>query len=1173
MASTGIPEFVQSLGDSRLLSNAQIRTLQQQLRGQSLNAESLAKILVRQKHLTEWQAAQLLKGQTGLVLEHYQLLNPVGRGGMGHVFRGRDLRDRSIVAVKVMARRLTDNQTLVSRFQREIKASSRLRSPNIVRTLDAGRVGKVDFMVMEFVNGDQVDRIANRLNRLPVGLACELIRQIADGLQHAHQHRMVHRDIKPSNMMVHWKEDGHGVAKLMDMGLVLLLTDNEDERTVTRAGQVMGTPDYMSPEQGWDTTKVDIRSDIYSLGCTLFRLLSGKIPFSGSNPLQVLSQRLQRDAPSLQTVCDDLPPGLVQVVERMTRRDPDARFQTPAEVSNALQPFAQPLQKSEFQKAAQIATSNPQAEISAPDSDVVDETDVTYQQFLAEVEDHSAVDLMLSTDENMAVSANTLPALDLPADRRRRPGSKGPGSSRKGRSSRRQKVTLQGLVAMGVLSAALLIIVLISQFWNAEPSPDSSTANTNPGPMAVPALPEIRFSETQPAVAQTGQLWEFNPVQVAPDAASVRFSLGETAPPGASIDAGSGQISWSVPESQTPGDYSFFVHAHHGGASANTAAFATHEINVRVEIGWATIRLPDAGPFSTGVGEEFFAELSVLPFSARELPLKYQLEADNDRPLPEELALHPQTGTLSWQPLIDDLGRHQLLISVLDEDNEVLDEATVEVLVAPTDISHVLATLPPASIAAGEVLTVALPLPDGAPPQVRSERSLAAGPDSPAGLTVLPDSNSLTWTVPPDAIGNHSISLMAAVRVEPGVLRQLNGVRTLDIQVTPPTTPAPDVPRSSLPDRELVEPVLTELQQTWRPRLAAARTPQQKANLGWELLQTEVKDETAVALAARLQLIEEELARPARAADLLLQIVRQRHKEYQTALLQPSIEVVGLFRRSGLAWISGDLLAEQCLQLSVEANDADDAVAAANFLKLMTDLSRGNQPAVGGPLLQDVQRSLQLCDELQKEPEAPANEARRTEIGRLLNRWTFSPVFQDESQLSFFGIREAGSGPVNGRGYWKFSPSHVSLQGVTLQAAVGFMTAAPAEERFVVRMDVAPDSTPCSFVIGATGTGNDFAAYGVVIDRTGPGRIVDVRNRSTVAEPTATGNWWTERWNRIEVVVEGTAVRVTLNGSLVNQVTVPMLQQGRIGLSAALGVAEPKVSVRNLRLLDLPAAQ
>ena len=130
----------------------------------------------------------------------------------------------------------------------------------------------------------------------------------------------------------------------MDMGLVLIMSEeDEPEQQMTRTGQVMGTPDYMSPEQGWDTTSVDIRGDIYSLGCSLFRLLTGTTPFTGTNPLQVLSQRLQRDAPSITAIDEFLPEEVAAVVNRMTKRDLEARFQTPAEVADALQPFCDPL--------------------------------------------------------------------------------------------------------------------------------------------------------------------------------------------------------------------------------------------------------------------------------------------------------------------------------------------------------------------------------------------------------------------------------------------------------------------------------------------------------------------------------------------------------------------------------------------------------------------------------------------------------------------------------------------------------------------------------------------------------------------------------------------------------------------------------------------------------------
>ncbi len=301
MPQNGVNELLALLRKSRLLKDEQLAELQklvQQPESAELTAEQLAQQLVQQQVLTDWQSGQILRGQTGFVLQQYRLLNPVGRGGMGHVFRAVDDRNGDVVAIKVMAKKLSANQTLVNRFRREIRASSQLNCPHIVRTLDAGRVGKTDFMVMEYVNGEQLDRLATRLMLVPERICCEIIRQAAIGLQHAFEKQMVHRDIKPANLIIHWSDDGRGTVKVMDMGLVRLTAETEEQKTVTKAGQVMGTPDYMSPEQGWDHHKVDIRSDIYSLGLTFFRLLTGRIPFPGDNPLQVLMARCSRDAPS-----------------------------------------------------------------------------------------------------------------------------------------------------------------------------------------------------------------------------------------------------------------------------------------------------------------------------------------------------------------------------------------------------------------------------------------------------------------------------------------------------------------------------------------------------------------------------------------------------------------------------------------------------------------------------------------------------------------------------------------------------------------------------------------------------------------------------------------------------------------------------------------------------------
>ncbi|MDA1232315.1 MAG: serine/threonine-protein kinase, partial [Planctomycetota bacterium] len=422
MAQLHVTELLTLLQRSGLLTTAQWETAQSIARQWNKNrtsnpaaetSEILAAELVRSGLLTQWQSAQLLKGQTGFVLQKYRLLAPVGKGGMGHVFKASDSNSDAIVAIKVMSRKLTGNQTLVSRFRREIRASSLLNSPNIVRTLDAGRVGKVDFMVMEFVNGDQLDRIISRISTIPVGIACEMIRQAAIGLQHAHEQKMVHRDIKPGNLIIDWSCDGKGTVKIMDMGLVRLSDENEETTSVTRAGQVMGTPDYMSPEQGWDTATVDWRSDLYSLGCTFFRLVTGRVPFPGDNPLQVLMARCSKDAPSAKLHRADIPDAIDGILRRLTLRDPNARFQSAAEVISALTPFCRELTQDSLRKAMQDAgLEEPDFVLEFADNVEGDNQDAGYQQFLKEMDSGAAVDLMINTSGGPHQSlSSTIPVL------------------------------------------------------------------------------------------------------------------------------------------------------------------------------------------------------------------------------------------------------------------------------------------------------------------------------------------------------------------------------------------------------------------------------------------------------------------------------------------------------------------------------------------------------------------------------------------------------------------------------------------------------------------------------------------------------------------------------------------------------------------------------------------
>jgi serine/threonine protein kinase len=290
----------------------------------------------------------------GEMLDQYRIVARLGYGGMGEVFKAVHTSMERIVALKVLAPNRLQDARALARFKREVKSAGRLNHPNIVTGYDAAQDRGLWFLVMEFVPGTDLARCVADHGRPPPPLACEIIRQAALGLQHAHEKGMVHRDLKPANLMVSRSEpapDGapgwpaRPVVKILDFGLARLQYDDtpnpEPDGPVTREGTVIGTPEFMSPEQATDSRRVDIRSDIYGLGCTLYYLLAGRPPFVKSSLHEVLASQLRDPPPPLSQVRPDIHPGLAAVVHRMLAKRPEDRFQTPAEVARALKPWSE----------------------------------------------------------------------------------------------------------------------------------------------------------------------------------------------------------------------------------------------------------------------------------------------------------------------------------------------------------------------------------------------------------------------------------------------------------------------------------------------------------------------------------------------------------------------------------------------------------------------------------------------------------------------------------------------------------------------------------------------------------------------------------------------------------------------------------------------------------------
>ncbi len=325
-------EFFRLLKKSRLLSSAQ--RVEAKRFCQGLKDDAAAQELVRQNLLTPWQAEQLSRGRTRFFLGKYKLLKFRGRGAMGIVFKAQHPDLDRIVAVKVLSSSLLGNSRSVSRFIREIRLAASLNHPNLVVAYDADQIGDTYCLVMEYVSGRSLKAIFLERGALPPSWCCECARQTALALDHVHSRGLVHRDVKPSNLIVTRRaSDSRLQVKLLDVGLARFVSEFEQDAALTRDGQIVGTGDFMAPEQVAKAREADIRADIFSLGATLFQLIAGKAPLAGDTLLQTYMNRLQKDPPRLSSLAADVPRGLDAVVAKMLKRSPDDRYQTPAEVA------------------------------------------------------------------------------------------------------------------------------------------------------------------------------------------------------------------------------------------------------------------------------------------------------------------------------------------------------------------------------------------------------------------------------------------------------------------------------------------------------------------------------------------------------------------------------------------------------------------------------------------------------------------------------------------------------------------------------------------------------------------------------------------------------------------------------------------------------------------------
>ncbi|MCC9604879.1 serine/threonine protein kinase [Blastopirellula sp. JC732] len=343
MSSITSERFIELAGRSQLIHPTQFESAVAELRAQNggelpEDVEKVADFFVEKNFITTWHREKILQGKyKGFFLSKYKLLGHLGTGGMSSVYLGEHTVMQRKVAIKVLPRNRVKDSSYLGRFHLEAQAAAQLDHPNIVRAFDVDNEGDTHYIVMEYVPGCDLQVLVREKGPLEVETAADYIAQAADALEHAHQRGLIHRDIKPANLLL----DNTGVVKVLDMGLARFTRDDATSLTIANQESVLGTADYLSPEQAVNSHKVDGRADLYSLGCSLYFLLVGHPPFPDGSLAQRIAKHQTIPPEKIRKLRPNCPASLAKICEKLMMKKPEQRYQSAKEVAEALRNWLQ----------------------------------------------------------------------------------------------------------------------------------------------------------------------------------------------------------------------------------------------------------------------------------------------------------------------------------------------------------------------------------------------------------------------------------------------------------------------------------------------------------------------------------------------------------------------------------------------------------------------------------------------------------------------------------------------------------------------------------------------------------------------------------------------------------------------------------------------------------------
>ena len=1163
MASFSIDEFLTRLKTGRVLDNDQIEAVRKEVEPvrHEVDTECYARKLVKEGTLTQWQWDQLLAGRKNFVVGEYRLLDLAGRGGMGAVFKAEHIRLKRIVALKTLNPELVNKPAQVARFQKEIQAAAALESPHVVRALDAAQTAKSYILVMEYVEGEPLSKAAKLRGRLPVGEACEYIRQAALGLQHAHERGMVHRDIKPGNLILTWRNDGSPLVKVFDLGLARFVSERVDHSEMTRTGQVMGTPDYMSPEQGWDTRSVDIRGDVYSLGCTAFRLITGHVPFHGDNPLQTLMVRCSTDAPPIRSFLPEVPEPLESVIAKMLARDPAERFQTPGELAEALAPFCEVVPREEFLRRAKRRLE-PVALPSGVAVGSSDEAETGYGKFLNTLGGSTSADVLAgdtttsTTDAFALHDSSPLTLVDSPSETVL--AARDP--------SRRSGLNPKVLTGAGVA----LCLLLGGLFWmtrgdgnaagDVRPGGVASSDSASSAPLTFLPVAETQVDEGKPVVL-TVRL--DGPSQLR-NAAVFRLA-GET-PTGLTLDQKTGELRWQPGEADGPGRFEIHVEAklaeQQQPAATQTVSIVVNEVDEPPTVASVPAQSVVAG---NPVRVSIVASDSDLP----ESPLRFQLAPG----APQNALIDPLSGEFEWTPPADmSPGRQTVLVLVSTQANPKTHSAqTIQIDVQRGQPQLALAEMPDLKVAPGQTLLTTLKAVGASTDETLFFEFTTSPPD---GATLNTQSGEFAWKTG-EALAAATYEIGVRVGVEGDAGRSASGKLAIQVGAATTTTPKPDpgavasVKLPAGPTPEDIEKAEQEARELFRREIAAARSVNERVELAARML-ARAKEADEGTLGLGLFRVARELALKGRSVALALEAVRAASEQFGGDVVAETTECLAVFKPRGSTWFDEQQVVEVGLAAALVAVKEGRFEESEKLISIPEGVLRRSRQ------FDEADRLKSCLDFLKTVRAEVSNEKSRVELTEsaklahkelltTLERFQFQGVFTRIEDASFFRHTERDL-PDQGRSLWTIANGTAAIDVPKQPINTGFVDRARSLTAFTLRMNISTDTTAGMLCLGVPQSGS-FEGLRLHLDaqqfcflRRASGTEFLARPASPVARNRA-------GWDQIEVRVSSGQVTVLVNNAVVIETAVDAETSGFVGLDAFLGNASPsRIRLENVRV-------